>query len=106
MDLAQNYGIGAVAIALIVLVFKIWTDSTKRTDQVIEVLRQVAITQEKQSMATQQLSTNIVTNTEVTKQSAVIAKETADVAKQTAESVKGHADIMSEMVVKLLKTKK
>ena len=99
MDLAQNYGIGAIAIALIVLVFKIWIDSTRRTDQVIEVLKQVAISQEK-------LSTNVQINTDVTKQAAIITKETADVAKQTADSVKQHADIMSEMIVKLLKNNK
>jgi len=99
MDLAQTYGIGAIAIALIGLVFKIWIDSTKRTDKVLDVMEKVAISQER-------LATNIQANTEATKQSAQTAKETAQVAKETAESVKAHADLMSSSIVKLLKNKK
>jgi len=102
----ETYGIGAVCIALIGLIYKVWTDSTKRGDRVLEVLEKVAVSQEKQAESNRQLATNIAANTELTKTSIAATKETADIAKETGTQVKAHADVMTRMVVKILKDSK
>lgn len=76
----ETYGIGAICIALIGLVWKIWADSTKRADMMLEVIKQNALSH-------QELNQSIKQNTEVTKQSTDVAKATADVAKATGDTL-------------------
>ncbi len=49
MDTLQTAGIGAICLALIGLVWKIWNDSSNRTDRVIEVSEKTGITLDKLS---------------------------------------------------------
>lgn len=62
----EVYGIGAVAIALVGLVWKIWHDSNEQSKKIIELVEKNAVVQER-------LSANVQENTKVTTQQGVEA---------------------------------
>lgn len=82
LDPGSAYGIGAVALALVGLVWKIWHDSTKQTDRIIDVL-------EKNALAQESLSRNVKENTEMSK--------------EQSESLRQHTETMMQIMLKVVK---
>ncbi len=70
MGMAETYGIGAIALALVGLVYKIWHDSSEQNKMLIETIQ-------KNTEAQTKMAANIDENTRVTiKQGDTIQRHT------------------------------
>ncbi len=77
MDAAQTAGIGAICLALIGLVWKIWHDNSEQNKQLLDTIRSNTEAQMRMVSSQDKLAQNIVENTRVTeKQGETIQRHT------------------------------
>ncbi len=64
MDVAQTAGIGAICLALIGLIWKIWHDKTEQDKILIDTIKANTEAQTKAAISNDTLARNVSTNTE------------------------------------------
>lgn len=88
MDVAQTAGIGAICLALIGLVWKIWHDNTELQKKILETVDKNTEAATKAVASQEKLSQNIVENTRVTE--------------KQGETIQRHTEATLQLLTKLI----
>lgn len=88
MDVFQTAGIGAICLALIGLVWKIWHDKTVQDDRLLETIKANTEAQVRMASSQDKLAQNIVENTRVTE--------------KQGETIQRHTEATLQLLTKLI----